>query len=236
MSIKEDEVKDGDILVGHNLLITPAILLEKKKKLDEGNLLIHDRVITLRAEIPPSLLSSSLYQYLADRHILYELDFEYEKFGQEEIYELADLFGEAFSKEELNDVLGTRRLRDYIYQEYTDGNYNEYVVNNPGGEEERAMSIKRNMIVDEIIRTHAGGTAKVSERAEDKDLRLHQLRTAAYWEISGQLSLAFLPDFMRIPIISGYNDRIRQSLRTLIQSKVAVFFWYFKQTLYVKNH
>jgi hypothetical protein len=127
MSIKEDEVKDGDILVGHNLLITPAILLEKKKKLDEGNLLdfctlmnalfIHDRVITLRAEIPPSLLSSSLYQYLADRHILYELDFEYEKFGQEEIYELADLFGEAFSKEELNDVLGTRRLRDYIYQQ-----------------------------------------------------------------------------------------------------------------------
>jgi hypothetical protein len=54
----------------------------------------------------------------------------------------------------------------------------------------------------------------------NQDLRHHLLRTAAYWHVSGISSMAFLPDFMRIPIIARYNRRLRQSLRAFIQSGV----------------
>lgn len=58
---------------------------------------------------------------------------------------------------------------------------------------------------------------------QDKECLLHFLRTAGYWEICGKLNLAFLPDFIRIPIISGYNTRLRQSLRTFVNAKVNEF-------------
>lgn len=63
--IQPNEVREGDLLIGHNLLITPALLLEKQLRLDEGRLLdfctlvnalvLHDRIMTLPAQIPMEL-------------------------------------------------------------------------------------------------------------------------------------------------------------------------------------
>jgi hypothetical protein len=59
-TIKKDKIKPGDVMIGHHLLIAPALLLEDDRKLplDEGSFLdlctmvnaltLHDRLITLR--------------------------------------------------------------------------------------------------------------------------------------------------------------------------------------------
>lgn len=232
MLIQPNEVRGGDILIGHGLLITPALMLDKKLSLDEGRLLdfctlvnalaIHDRLITLPAEIPQDLKESGLYTYLTKRGILHELDFDYSKFGENETKDMMALFGDVFNKRDADYVMG--QLSDSIYKEHSMykeyyAGYNEYHVNTPT--EEQRLNLERSKLIDEIINTGAnnlpGGIRSLSE---ESDLRLHRLRTAAYWEISGMLRLAYLPDFMRIPIISAYNDRLRKNLRICLQGTV----------------
>jgi hypothetical protein len=124
--IQPSEVQGGDLLIGHNLLITPALLLEKKLTLDEGRLLdfctlvnalvLHDRIVTLPAEIPNILKESRLYKYLINRKILYELNFDYSKWGDEKrediLDEIVDLVGFGISKQEADDAM--KKMRDYM--------------------------------------------------------------------------------------------------------------------------
>ena len=39
MFVELSEIQEGDILIGHGLLMTSALLLDKKVRLDEGYLL-----------------------------------------------------------------------------------------------------------------------------------------------------------------------------------------------------
>jgi hypothetical protein len=54
--------------------------------------------------------------------------------------------------------------------------------------------------------------------------KLHFLRTAVYWQIAGQLTIPFLPDFTRIPIIAWYRarlgKRLYKSISMVLQSYV----------------
>ena len=78
--IQPDQMHEGDILIGHGLVFSPAFLLEKKVSLDEGRLLdsstlinalaLHDRLITLPAGIPSNIRDTRLYRYLTDNEIL----------------------------------------------------------------------------------------------------------------------------------------------------------------------
>src|SRR5919198_5186540 len=75
MSVQISEINIGDILIGQNLLIGPALLLEQTIDIDEGSLLdfctlvkaltLHDRIITLPSKVPKDLRDTQLYKYLA---------------------------------------------------------------------------------------------------------------------------------------------------------------------------
>lgn len=240
------EVREGDLLIGHNLLITPALLLENKLELDEGRLLdfctlvnalvLHDRIISLPAEIPDILKESRLYKYLTDRGILHELDFDYSKWGDEERQEMLELVRFEISEQEADDAM--KNMRDYIWKEIiTDPKVpphlhgrNEYEINTPG--KEREINQQRAELINSIMNVKKGDNSADAAIAllasaknehfyrKNPDLRHHLLRTAAYWEVSGMLKTAFLPDFTRIPIIAGYNATLTQTLRTFIQESV----------------
>jgi hypothetical protein len=237
--IQPSEIHQGDILIGHALLMNAALLLDKKVRLDEGRLLdfctlinaltLHDRLVTLPSIIPKSLKNSSFYKYLKSRKILYDLKFDFSYFSDEEKLEIEDLFGTRFSENDANLVLG--KLRD----EYGNSDYLRYDIKK---EDDRKYH-QRSRFIDGVINRRPdewspgnfalyaipvedipGSSILPPPHNRDKEFLLHFLRTAGYWEISGKLNLAFLPDFMRIPIISGYNARLRQSLRTFISAKV----------------
>jgi hypothetical protein len=243
--VHEGEVTEGDLLIGHNLLITPALLLEKQLRLDEARLLdfctlvnalvLHDRIITLPAEIPEILEESRLYKYLIDRGILYELDFDYSKWSDDERQEILQLVGFGISEQEVDEAM--KKMHDYLWREIiTDPKIpqqlhgrNEYDINTPW--QEQRINQQRAILIESIINVRRGdpNTADAAIALlntsevlylRNEDLRHHLLRTAAYREVSGMLSMAFLPDFIRIPIIARYNARVRQSLRTLIQSSI----------------
>ncbi len=73
-SLQPSEIKDGDIFIGHNLLATPAYLLDKNLDIDVGRffdfctlinaIVLHERLITLKARLPGPLNNSKLYTYL----------------------------------------------------------------------------------------------------------------------------------------------------------------------------
>jgi hypothetical protein len=245
--IQPSEAREGDLLIGHNLLITPALLLEKKLTLDEGRLLdfctlvnalvLHDRIVSIPAEIPDILKESRLYKYLTDRGILHELDFDYSKWGDEERQEMLELLRFQISEQEVDDAM--KKMRDYIWKEIiTDPKVpahlhgrSEYEINTP--EKEQEINHQRAELIDSIMNVKRGdlnsaeAAIALLERAKNEyfylknsDLRHHLLRTAAYWEVSGMLKTAFLPDFIRIPIIAGYNAMLTQTLRTFIQESV----------------
>jgi hypothetical protein len=75
--MQPSDIAEGDILIGHGLLTTSALLLDKRMRLDEGRLLdfcnlvnavtLHERLITLPAAIPRSIRDSAIYQYLNDK-------------------------------------------------------------------------------------------------------------------------------------------------------------------------
>ena len=188
-------------------------------------LILHDRILALPAIIPQDLSKSQLYQYLSNRGILYELDFNYSQFKDEEKNEIMDLFGETFTIEKANEVLG--RTKELIYKEYI----NEYFDNaGPSPQDplhQDQINLFRSKFIDEVINANAADWTRTvpltSILDKNDDLSKHRLRTAFYWEIATHLGIAFLPDFMRIPILSGYNARVRQSLRMFIESKIAHF-------------
>lgn len=243
MSITPSEIKAGDILIGHGLLTTSSLLLDKRVRLDEGRLLdfcnlvnavtLHDRLITLPAIIPTSLQRSELYNYLQKSGILYELRINYNDFSDDEKLEMADLFGSTFTEEEADKVLQTTH-NEYGYGDYA----NDNIITKDG--KEHLLRRKRfiNKIIDlknlhldrynmntfrELYQLVGSNINYVVDRFNPNhsdELTIQFLRTAIYWEIAGKLRLAFLPDFLRIPILTGYNARIKQSLRMFINSNV----------------
>jgi hypothetical protein len=194
----------------------------RQLKLDVGRLLdfctlvsaipLHDRLITFRAEIPTALRDSKLYKYLEDRKILLELEFDYRKFKDEEKDQMLLVFGEGFSEDEADRVLGDLQYKEYYGpNEYTQG-------------QDVTLKLQREKYIDEVIHTSdadwSRGIPANSILKNSEALRLHRLRTAGYWVVSGQLNLAFLPDFMRIPMIAGYRRALRDSIRMNIQRSV----------------
>ena len=86
------EARTGDILIGYRLLITSALLLDKKIRLDEGRLLdfctlvnaitLYDRLVVLPALLPNEIRESALYSFLVKENILYEYSSKLETMGQ----------------------------------------------------------------------------------------------------------------------------------------------------------
>jgi hypothetical protein len=155
--------------------------------------------------------------------------------GDNERKEILQLVGFGISEQEADDAM--KEMRDYMWKEIiTDPKVpqhlhgrNEYSINTPW--EEEGINERRAELIDSILNVRKGNPKSADAAIallkdseilylRNQDLRHHLLRTAAYWEVSGTLSMAFLPDFMRIPIIAKYNNRLRQSLRTFIQSGV----------------
>lgn len=224
MKISKNEVRAGDVMIGHNLLATPALLLEKKIRLDEGRLLdfctlitglvLHDRLITLKAEIPYHIKDTDLHRYLQKTNTLCELDFRFDQFGEQERQEINHLFNESFSEEEANLVLG-REIERQFYDEF-------YAINVEGGD---YIAKLRDEFIDQVIGINPNdwkkGIPKNSVLYRYREgLRRHRLRTIGYWEISGMLNIGFLPDLVRIPLIAGYQRGIIESIRTLLQRTV----------------
>jgi len=52
----------------------------------------------------------------------------------------------------------------------------------------------------------------------DAILQVHLLRTAEYWTKAAVLGIPFLPDFMRIPTVAGYQGHLKYAIRYLIQN------------------
>ena len=46
------------------------------------------------------------------------------------------------------------------------------------------------------------------------------MRTVIYWEIPDIAGIPFMPDLLRIPIIAGYDVRLRQNIRMFVDAKV----------------
>ncbi len=103
---KTNQILRGDILVGHTLIAAPALMLEKKVKVDAGGLVdfctlinaltLHDRLIVLPSRVPRYLQKSKLYRHLIDKNIIYELDISYEDLKQdisENVDEIRNLVG-----------------------------------------------------------------------------------------------------------------------------------------------
>jgi hypothetical protein len=110
LSVQDTEVARGDVLVGQNLLITSALLLENNNRpakeqisLDAGNLqdfctlvnaiVAQNRLLTLPAEMPSEVKNSRLYRYLESKGILRELRPSFDKFNVNEKEEIMDLSG-----------------------------------------------------------------------------------------------------------------------------------------------
>ena len=248
MNVDKAEV-DGGVLVGHGLLIPTSLLLEKKITIDEGRLLdfgalmnslvLHDKLVTLPATIPDHILQSGLYRYLRERGLLTELKISYDEFEVNQKAEMMDLFRETSIpkkggandqenfledgnyddsfKEEANIVLGDLRYA-YKYIEKWDDE-KKYKKNEVKILQERSRLVKAIITSkhDDWITT---GQSNLLLGSTEEGIRLHSLRTAAYWEISGMRRIPFMPDFLRIPIIAGYNQRLSQSIRIFLQNRI----------------
>ena len=201
--------------------------LRRSQRLDEGRLLdfctlitalpLHDRLITLPARIPSEIEDSRLYKYLKNERILYELDFDYSNFDEQEKFEIEDIMGDTFSEKEANWVLGNLKQSAYT-ENYPLSRYKEY------SDSYRHMEHQRSDFIDEVITKANDWKRGIPPNSvlnnNDEDLWLYRLRTVEYWEISGMTNGAFLPDLLRIPIIAGYGRGIRESIRMLLQMSV----------------
>lgn len=247
MNVTKAEV-DGGVLVGHGLLLPTSLFLEKKLAIDEGRLLdfgallnslvLHDKLVTLPATIPNHILQSGLYRYLRERGLLTVLKISYDEFEVNQRAEMMDLFrvtsipkdgvandpenlledgndNDSF-KEEANIVLGDLR---YAYKYIEKWDEEKYKKN------EEKILLKRSRLIEAIITSKhedwiTTGASNPLLGSTEEGMRLHSLRTAVYWEISGMCRIPFMPDFLRIPIITGYNQRLSQSIRIILQNKI----------------
>ena len=255
MYIKAEELRQGDVLVGQSILMSTALLLEKGINLDEGRLLdfctlikalaLHDRLVTLPAYLPEYLKNTRLYKYLQNKNrpILFELDIDYKnliernKKDMEELLE--DVFGNKFSTDDLNIVLGQKVAKKEL--EYAKMHYTQEDKSEDGTIFGRGIAgQQRRRFIQEIIERKRSdwniedtrqllesidhvGTRIAEPTALRPDIQYFEyslLRTAVYLEISSTLSVPFLPDFSRIPTISGYNHTISQSVSMFISSNI----------------
>jgi hypothetical protein len=91
--------------------------LERKVPLNEGNFFdfctlvnavpLHERLLTLRSQIPEELKESRLYEYLKRERILNELNVDYRNFDEVDKNEITRLFGGKFMERDLELVLGS---------------------------------------------------------------------------------------------------------------------------------
>jgi hypothetical protein len=213
------QLRDGDILVGHSLPVTSSLLLERKVKLDEGRFLdfcmlvnaltFHDRLIVLPATVSQEILDSPLYSYLLEKGILWELDFSYRNLLEEHRFEMADLLGDMLSDSEVERLLA---IITYSKSQFTGSSVSD----------ENHINFLRSKFIDHVIKIGKSEWTSQSYKLPitDQTEKIYRIRTAEYWEASSQLHIPFLPDFMRIPILSGYNIRLRQSIRMFIENSI----------------
>jgi hypothetical protein len=264
--ITKDKIDPGDVMVGHHLLIAPALLLEKKLTLNEGSFLdfctmvnaltLHNRLITLRSTLPPSLEDSKLYRYLIKKNILYEFDVDYEYDPYKSIYDPNFKFFDEQDRKQISYLLFGREVsdkervnRDEIFAVATGSIYHDEYVNNLDLDEfsivNPELTSQYETFITEVINStmedRRGRVSKAvplssdplpvpeklssissvqKERISDfhEMLRLHRLRTAEYWVTAGKLNIPFLPDFMRIPAVAGYQGLLRYAIRYIIQN------------------
>jgi hypothetical protein len=223
MSLTQD-VKEGSILVGHGLLLPSALFLEKKLPIDEGRLLdfgsllnalvLHDQLVTLPATIPEHILKSNLYSYLEERDLLYTLNISFDEIETNEIKKMMQRY--QMKQEDAETVLGDLRYQDqgnqgkYKYVEKWDLKTLE--------EKENVIKDKRSRLIDGILASqHNDLLAADDDRnyllgSKEEGMRIHSLRTIFYSEISDATMIPFMPDFLRIPILAGYDNlRLYQS-------------------------
>jgi hypothetical protein len=217
MSLTQD-VKEGSILVGHGLLLPSALFLEKKLPIDEGRLLdfgsllnalvLHDKLVTLPATVPDHILKSKLYSYLEERDLLYTLDISFNEIETNEIKEMMQRY--QMKQKDAKTVLGDLRTAPFKYVEKWDLKKLE--------EKEKDIKDKRSKLIDGILASqHKDLLAADDDRnyllgSKEEGMRIHSLRTIFYAEISDHTMIPFMPDFLRIPILAGYDNlRLYQS-------------------------
>jgi hypothetical protein len=235
--IKISEVKPGDdILIGHHLLIAPALMLDKKLTIDEGSFLdfcsminmttLHKRLIVLPGHLDESIIQSSLYQYLIEEGILYEVIFPYlENYDEDDKKEVSDLVGRVIHEYDVDQVMGGTLYYDELLRQDQ-----EYSILNP--ELENNTSEMREKFVNQVIESAISFRGQQVYRDNERNLTkaqkitryVHRLRTAQYWIVAAKRGLTFAPDFIRIPILADYvaerKARLDWYIRDLIQKTV----------------
>lgn len=116
---------------------------------------------------------------------------------------------------------------------YDESTYIKYITENGNRTSSESWGPSpRDIFIDEVIRRQPSQwsyndietflnkdieyTFSVPTIPKDEKLRAHLLRTAAYYEISRKFHLAFLSDFMRIPILSTYHATLTKNIRMWI--------------------
>lgn len=195
-SVKIKDVKRGDdIIVGHHLLIAPALALDKKLNIDEGSFFdfctlinmssIHKRLIVLPGRLDETILQSTLYQYLIDDGILHKLEFPYiENSDETDKKEAQELLGEEVTDDDFRHVMeGTLYYDELLHR------YGEFSVQNP--ELENNTPEMREKFVNQVIEAAKSFPGKpvyrdpTLTRAQELTLYAHRLRTASYWVLAG---------------------------------------------------
>jgi hypothetical protein len=208
-------------LIGYRLLITSALLLDKKIRLDEGRLLdfctlinaitLYDRLVTLPAHLPDEIRESALYNFLVNEGILYEysaaLDWETKE-------ELEDFFGAKVSEEE---IMKSKWIHYYMRWDW-EGSDDFYDWRHQN--EKRDINSPREKFIQEVLRSRRSTSSSIKWNDQtyrdilgEDNVRPFRIRTAAYWLIPGIVPISFLPDFVRIPLITEYNIRLKQMMR-----------------------
>lgn len=201
--ILSNGINDGDVLVTSNMLISSALLIQKKISLTAGVLLdfctlikaltFHDRIIVLPA-YTRGFEELQLFKYLKKRKILFSL-------GRDVSF--------ALNNPLLGDLVGKEPSEEDIIREW--GVPFQYTYWNGAA---KWLTGLQNHIVDDIIANRQFNLKYLFDSDKDKESRefRYRLRTAMYYELSNQLGLPFIPDFTRIPILIDYDVKITESI------------------------
>lgn len=210
----------GDILIGNRLLINSALLLDKKIRLDEGRLLdfctlvnaitLYDRLVTLHAVLPIELTESTLYKFLVKERILYMYNSSMMRETREE---LEDFFGAKVSDEEVE-----KSKWIHFHMRWENDYYDEHHKNDINSPREKF--IQKVIMSKRSTSSYLAWNDQTYKNIVGEDyISPFRIRTAAYWLIPGILPISFLPDFIRIPLITKYNTRLKQMMRESIKTQ-----------------
>jgi len=234
----------NNLLINCYLLLEKKQRLDEASFLDFCSLInaltFHDKIITFGAELKPEISNSSVYRYLKENKILEEVAMKYVSY--QDRLDIVDLFGGIVSEKYVDSVIlhaNDTHLDEGAYPSYEFRLFSGYRrFDSP-----MDIELERSMLIDEILKgnNHNEITSKiyspfefgglvdriyhipvVGELVNTKQVRQKELflvRTSLYWLIAGKLNISFMPDFMRIPLITAYGLRVRQSIALLIQSK-----------------